>query len=738
MSLFKKALLFFLALPLLFIVSSFVAGQKSALAATCSQAPTLSLDRSVSPNPKDNPLNKVYTLKINNPNSINCTYLLKASTLLDNWGFSFSPVNNEATTLLNNEITIPQASCSTNLCKEHRQFKIRATPGTQPNPGTYRFKVEIYTLGSVTLDYVVPPPTATKDLDITTFNFPGGVDTETSDPTITIKNIGNAQITGNFNVKVENKQNHSGASQVWNVTQAVSAGESISHTFTNMPRPSAGSYTSLATVDSGNVINESNENNNTATDAYTTTPPSSNPPPASTCDKNPAKLEVTPTNRNGNKGDEKTYDVEVTNADKGTNCPSVDFTLSKNLPGDANTSWTGHFDDNKFSLKKGASKTTKLHVKSPNSATPEEKTVWVKVARANGLETSRSVTYTVVAAQPTKKPTAKPTKKPTAKPTKKPTDGPAPTNCERKTPEFSATPDSRTGDPGKGVKYTMVIKNKDQGPCATRKLSLGAKLPTSAWREVFAKENFDLAKGAQATIDVAVTSPAGATPGNKKITLNLKNNEGAVINSKEVTYVVPGVITPTPTISDDNGLLSVRIGVDGIGTTPRIPIGGNKNPENENRNLTLSLYNAATNTLTGAWDDWTFTYNPTTQKFENVLLLSFLPTGTYNVYAEGPRFIRARLPGSATITKGQTTNIHSDNFYLITGNINNADLSENRIDIMDYSVLISCSIYSQDTSLCDEDPNNASNSDLNDDGRVDEDDYTLFLKEFGNEGTILP
>ena len=208
-----------------------------------------------------------------------------------------------------------------------------------------------------------------------------------------------------------------------------------------------------------------------------------------------------------------------------------------------------------------------------------------------------------------------------------------------------------------------------------------------------------------------------------------------VIPSPRVT-ATPTII---PTIFPGNGLVNVVLGIDGIGKTPRITIGGNQNPINENKNLTLSLYSAETNTLTEGWDAWTFTYNPTSQKFENQLALSdSFPTGVYNAYVEGPGFLRARLPGSVTIVKGQTTNINSDNFYVITGNINDTDTSENTIDILDYTVIVSCSIYSQDTSLCDQDPNYATYSDLNDDGRVDEDDLTLFLKEFGNQGALLP
>ena len=111
------------------------------------------------------------------------------------------------------------------------------------------------------------------DLDIIRFNFPGGRDNGTSDATIKIRNIGNQSINGNFRVVVYNKRLTPRSSQEWLITQAVSPGETLSHTFNNMPRPAPGNYTALAIVDYTDNINESNENNNTATDDYVSTAP---------------------------------------------------------------------------------------------------------------------------------------------------------------------------------------------------------------------------------------------------------------------------------------------------------------------------------------------------------------------------------------------------------------------------------------------------------------------------------
>ncbi|GEM_PF-3230404 len=644
--------------------------------------------------------------------------------------------------------------------------KISYQPSSNPTTRTADYPSINFSENATVWFGIKPATTATRDLVITAFNFPGGVDTGTSDPTIKIKNIGNTNITGSFVVRVENKQNGTGTGRSYTVNGlAANTTEplDLSSHFTNMPRPSAGNYTALATVDSGSAISESNENNNTKTDAYITTRPSSNPTntptptnrPNPTCDKNAPTLEITPANRNGAPGDEKTYNVKVINNDRGAGCDPVTFVLSKErLPND---NWTGKFDDNTLNNipKNGGDKTTKLHVKSPNGATTGPKTITVGVRR-QGQERAQktvNVTYTV---QTSGTPTNTPT----------PTNSPI---CETHTPEFIVNPTSINAEPEEEADYGIEVTNTDTGSCPKKSMSLTADLPDSNWARFFGKENFELFPGGKQITNVRIKSPANTPTGSYKITLNLRDSSDQIVGVKEVYYVVgevptptftitptitltptptPEPTTPTPTIFPGNGLLNVVVGIDGIGSTPRIPtrkdehgkdLGGNTNPLNKNRNLTLSIYSAATNTLTEAWNDWTFTYNPTSQKFENELALSNdFPTGIYNVYIEGKGYIRARFPGSVTITKGETTNIHSDNFYVITGNLNNEDTSENRIDIMDYMVLTSCYIYSRDYSLCDQNPNYKDLSDLNGDGIINEDDYTLFLIEYGNEGAPLP
>lgn len=362
--------------------------------------------------------------------------------------------------------------------------------------------------------------------------------------------------------------------------------------------------------------------------------------------------------------------------------------------------------------------------------------------------------------------------------------------CERNRPTLVVTADNGiTGAPGQKLTYTVKVTNNDVGEaCPTSRVDLSTTIlnnTNNAWKAVLGKTEFTtIAPGSTKSTKLYVTSPAGATNGPKTITVNAQRPNGALI-SYNITYnvvapnptncggiaglscpagytcqyqnnppnpdesgicVIPSprvtatlTTEPTPTSTPTNGFLNVVVGIDGIGKTSRIPIGGNKNPDNIFRNLTVKFYSAETNQLSDIFDGIEFTYEPKIEKFQSDLNFGdTFTSGLYNIYIEGPRFLRAQITGSYRITKGQKNTLPAIN--LINGNINNIDLSENRIDLMDYNVLLSCSIYSQDLTACEENQNYEDYSDLNDDGLVDEDDFTLWLKEVvtNQQGAILP
>jgi hypothetical protein len=321
--------------------------------------------------------------------------------------------------------------------------------------------------------------------------------------------------------------------------------------------------------------------------------------------------------------------------------------------------------------------------------------------------------------------------------------------CVRQRPVLEVTPTALTGAAAEEKEFTVKITDGDSPECNPALVSISAGISDQTWDAVLNDTFLTLGPGDVKTTKLFVTPPLNAADGPVTVTVNIQRPNGALI-SQNVVYNVDNpepTVTPVPSISPIPTAdptpspeqakytdISLKVGIDGIGTTKKISIGGNKNPQHPNRQLTAKFYSATNSSYYPSWT-WTFTYNPTSQKFEALLNSpdSGIQSGIYNVYVEGPQVLRGRLPGSVTITKGQLNTIPTA-LDLVTGDINKVDRSNNNIDLNDYNILISCSIYSQDRTACDLDPNYERYSDLNDDGIIDEDDFTLWLKEVANQG----
>lgn len=185
------------------------------------------------------------------------------------------------------------------------------------------------------------------------------------------------------------------------------------------------------------------------------------------------------------------------------------------------------------------------------------------------------------------------------------------------------------------------------------------------------------------------------------------------------------------------GRMEISLGIDGIGSTPRVPTGGNEEPLDTIRTFEFIVFDALTNEEHDRFEQ-ALTYNPSTKKFE-ASIDNILTEGLYNIFASNPRYLTAKYPTLVKVVEGGDTDLTSNDFYVIAGNVNNKDLSENKIDLLDYNVLLSCSEFSIDRTICDEDPVYIQYSDLNDDGSVDQADLTLWLKEYSNQsGAQLP
>lgn len=183
--------------------------------------------------------------------------------------------------------------------------------------------------------------------------------------------------------------------------------------------------------------------------------------------------------------------------------------------------------------------------------------------------------------------------------------------------------------------------------------------------------------------------------------------------------------TPTPTFAGPRTALILDVGLPGIGSVgDRLrPSGGqfNQNPQKREINLQIEVYNASNqkvDTKTGK-----VVFDGASGRYKGDIALSqSLASGQYLVYLKADYYLRIQVQGMIQITKNSSSVIAPLNF--IAGDINN----DNSLTIDDYKILIACSIFSNNKSGCPS-GSNALGADLTSDGIVDQDDYTLYLRE---------
>ncbi len=460
-----------------------------------------------------------------------------------------------------------------------------------------------------------------------------------------------------------------------------------------------------------------------------------NPPPDNKKDcTNTPGVTIKPSQQVGKKGSSQDYTVTVFNRDKKDCDANNKFGIKVDIP----NNWKKDLVKNELQVNGQDNKSTKLTIKSPQNGVKagDIQKFTVSVQRKSGGKTVQTFARYKIAEDSGGGGGGG------GGDDILPSNTPPPDNngeCERKI-NLGVTANKEWAKPGGQIVYTVKVKNEDQGKCDKRNLNLQRLLPNDKWKGTWDPKNeFDLAKGVEKTFKLTVKSPENVSIGTKKIKINLRSKDNKVIETKEVDFVVANVEpTPTEPIDEIIAQLNITIGADGLGTTKRIPLGGNKNPEPDFTNLDVLLYNTTYN-ISALSVNTTFNYDPEKEKLVGSVGIPFgFKNGDYNLYITGPRYKVSQLPGSFTFSGADKT-IENANFYLIAGDINKVAESNNNIDINDYNVMLSCSIYSQDTTACDQDPNYIDYSDLNYDGLVNEDDFTLWLKEVANqEGAPLP
>jgi len=98
-----------------------------------------------------------------------------------------------------------------------------------------------------------------------------------------------------------------------------------------------------------------------------------------------------------------------------------------------------------------------------------------------------------------------------------------------------------------------------------------------------------------------------------------------------------------------------------------------------------------------------------------------LTSGSYNVKVKAPQYLKKQIAGIQSIVAGQTLAIPTTT--LVTGDVN----GDNALNILDYDVIIGC--YSDFAPPVSCSGTQSTDADLNDDGKVDQFDYNLFLRD---------
>jgi len=205
-------------------------------------------------------------------------------------------------------------------------------------------------------------------------------------------------------------------------------------------------------------------------------------------------------------------------------------------------------------------------------------------------------------------------------------------------------------------------------------------------------------------------------------------------------------------LEDGHTYLSLIIGLDGIGST-----GDNQNPqdinctpeqrENQqcgsnwkplktNRDVVLELFTDSETSVSTYSSEINFTTGATNSgKFTGAIDLGTTFTGgNYVIKAKSSGYLKREFPYIQAITAAITDGPYVVNtlpgIRLVTANVN----QDTSLDIRDYNLLMSCSIFSTDNNgACNQNDNYKVWSDLEDNGEIDQLDYNLLMREWVNQ-----
>lgn len=197
---------------------------------------------------------------------------------------------------------------------------------------------------------------------------------------------------------------------------------------------------------------------------------------------------------------------------------------------------------------------------------------------------------------------------------------------------------------------------------------------------------------------------------------NVQNTIPTVTPSQPTLTPTPISILPTPTFIPGGMQLEISLQLSAIGGS-----GENTNPFTTQKILTVELFNVINNTDQPVLSKTGYImFDPQQKVFTGIIDLGTSVTqGDYYLKVKTDKYLKKRIPGIVSLTPGAKITVSP--VKLSTGDINN----DNKIDIRDYNIIVSCFEDKAATSSCG---NNKQLADLDDNGTIDGVDYNILIK----------
>ncbi len=176
--------------------------------------------------------------------------------------------------------------------------------------------------------------------------------------------------------------------------------------------------------------------------------------------------------------------------------------------------------------------------------------------------------------------------------------------------------------------------------------------------------------------------------------------------------------TPSPTPPPGSTALVFNLGLDAFSSTDPSKI------KDSLRHFIIQLRDKKGNVV--STQNTNLTFNKSTKKFTGSLPLPpALQNSDFNLSIQSPGYFQSTTTQILSSLSGKTKTVSLPD--LTAGDIDGDDES----NILDFNTLLSCSIFSKDNSRACNDKTGRSlktAADLNGDGEVDQDDYTILLR----------